>query len=85
MLYVYGLLTGCQTVYTQGILTNEWHNFESDVIVSQTITSLTLTIFKNMSHKLPISSSVFERPELSVQKKFVSRANGLSYPFKSAR
>ena len=67
MLYVYGLLTGCQTVYTQGILTNEWHNFESDVIVNQTITGLTLTIFKKMNHKVPISSSVFGRVELSVQ------------------
>ena len=37
-----------------------------------------------MNHKVPISSSVFERLELSVQKTFVSRSNGLSYPFKSA-
>ena len=32
-----------------------------------------------MNHKVPISSPVFERLELSVQ---VSRSNGLSYPFK---
>ena len=74
---------GCQTVYTQGILTNELCSFQSDVIVNQTITSLKLTIFKNMNHKVPISSSVFERFELSVQK-IVSRSNGLSYLFKSA-
>ena len=36
-------------------------------VVNQTITSLTLMIFKNMNHKVPISSSVFGRVELSVQ------------------
>ena len=54
-------------VYTQGILTNEYHSFRPDVIVNQTITLV--TIFKNMNHKVPISSSVLEWLELSVQKK----------------